>query len=194
MHDKELWSWYKSGEISGLEGLYNSYYSPLTNYGFKFTPDKFFIEESIQDLFLKLWRNRDAIVTPLVVKQYLLLSFRRILLRKLEYSPSRLEDAFSGEHIPFNLELSYEHPLIRAERAQDLKRKVDALLDTLTNRQREAIFLKYYEDLSYEEIAEIMHINIGGTYKLVYRALERLREQFGDFSLLVLLYLLQQRR
>nr|WP_295863395.1 sigma-70 family RNA polymerase sigma factor [uncultured Chitinophaga sp.] len=193
MQDKELWSWYKSGEISGLEGLYNAYYMPLTNYGFKFTEDKSFIEESIQDLFLKLWRNRDSIVTPQVVKQYLLLSFRRILLRKLEYSPSRLEEAFSGEHIPFYLELSYEHPLIRAERAAELKKKVDALMDTLTHRQREAIFLKYYEDLSYEEIAEILQINTGGTYKLVYRALERLREQFGDFSLLVLLYLLQRR-
>ncbi len=66
-------------------------------------------------------------------------------------------------------------------------------MDTLTHLQREAIFLKFSEALSYEEIAEILQINTGGTYQLVYRALERLREQFGDFSLLVLLYLLQRR-
>ncbi|MGN7824651.1 sigma-70 family RNA polymerase sigma factor [Chitinophaga varians] len=193
MQDKELWSWYKSGEISGLEGLYNAYYMPLANYGFKFTEDKSLIDESIQDLFQRLWRNRDATGTPPAVKQYLLLSFRQILLRKLQYSPSRLEETFSEEHVPFYLELSYEHPLIRAERAADLKKKVDALTDALTHRQREAIFLKYYEDLSFEEIAAILQINANGTYKLVYRALERLREHFVDFSLLVLLYLLQRR-
>ncbi|HEY9257438.1 sigma-70 family RNA polymerase sigma factor [Chitinophaga sp.] len=192
MHENELWYSYKEGDVKALEGLYEQFYTSLTNYGFKFTPDHVCIEESMQDLFLKLWQNRERIARPAVVKQYLYFSFRRILLRKLEYSPSRHEEELAGEHIPFYLDLTYEHPLIRKERMEELTAKVDALLSTLTNRQREAVFLKYYEDLSYEQIAEIMHMNIGGTYKLIYRALERLREQFGDFTLLLLLYILKR--
>ncbi|MNE93296.1 RNA polymerase sigma factor [compost metagenome] len=61
---------------------------------------------------------------------------------------------------------------------------------SLTNRQREAIFLRFYEDLSYEEIAELLEMNLGGTYKLIYRALDRLRDQLGDFSVMVLALLL----
>ncbi|NIG56958.1 RNA polymerase sigma factor [Chitinophaga sp. Cy-1792] len=193
MPDAELWTLLKSGEITGLEGLYKEYFPILSNYGLKFTLDKSFIEESINDLFLKLWRNRETIDTPRVAKHYLLLSFRRMLIRKLSSDPGRQEDAISAEYVPFNLELTYEHPLIRAERASELKQKVDKLLDTLTNRQREAIFLKFYEDLSYEEIGDILDINTTATYKLVYRALERLREQLGGFSLLVLLLLLPRR-
>jgi len=193
MPDAELWTLLKTGEITGLEGLYREYFPLLSNYGLKFTADKSFIEESINDLFLKLWRNRASIDTPRVAKHNLLLSLRRILLRKLSYDPSRQEETLTGEYIPFNLELTYEHPLIRAERASELKKKVDKLLDTLTNRQREAIFLKFYEDLSYEEIADILEINTTATYKLIYRALERLREQLGGFSLLVFLLLLQRR-
>ncbi|MBS0031215.1 RNA polymerase sigma factor [Chitinophaga sp. 22321] len=194
MHDNELWHSYKEGDVKALEGLYEQYYTPLTNYGFKFTPDNVCIEESMQDLFLKLWQNRERITRPTVVKQYLYLSFRRILLRKLEYNPSRHEEELAGEHIPFNLEFSYEHPLIRRERMADLTAKVEDLTYTLTNRQREAVFLKYYEDLSYEHIAEIMHMNAAGAVRLLYGALERLREQFGDFTLLLLLYILRNSR
>ena len=175
-----------------MEGLYEKYYTPLTNYGFKFTPDNISIEESIQDLFRKLWRNRERMALPAAVKQYFYFSFRRILLRKLEYSPSRHEEELAGEHIPFNLALTCEHPLIRQERIAALAAKANILPGTLSNRQREAVFLKYYEDLSYDQISEIMHLHIGGAYKLIYRALERLREQFGDFTLLMLLYVLKR--
>jgi RNA polymerase sigma factor (sigma-70 family) len=189
MHENELWYSYKEGDVKALEGLYEQYYTPLTNYGFKFTPDNVCIEESMQDLFLKLWQNREHIARPVVVKQYLYFSFRRILLRKLEYSPSRHEEELAGEHIPFNLDLNCAHPLLRQERIAALPAQAETLLSTLTNRQREAVFLKYYEDLSYEHIAEIMHMSMSGTQKLIYRALERLREQVGDFTLLLLLFI-----
>ena len=189
MHDNELWYSYKEGDVKALQGLYEQYYTPLTNYGFKFTPDNVCIEESMQDLFLKLWQNRERITRPAMVKQYLYRSFRRTLLRKLEYNPSRHEEELAGEHIPFNLDLTYEHPLVRRERIVALANKAEELVGTLTNRQREAMFLKYYEDLSYEQIAEIMHMNINGAYRLIYRAMEQLREQVGDFTLLLLLYI-----
>lgn len=192
MHDNELWYSYKDGDVKALEGLYEQYYSPLTNYGFKFTSDNACIEESMQDLFLKLWQNRERIARPAVVKQYLYLSFRRILLRKLEYNPSRHEEELSGEHIPFRFDLIGEHPVVKKERMAELIIKANTLHGALTNRQREAVFLKYYEELSYEEIAEIMHMNTGVANILIYRAHERLREQFRDFTLLQLLYLLKR--
>lgn len=193
MHDNELWYSYKEGDVKALEGLYEQYYSPLTNYGFKFTPDNVCIEESMQDIFLRLWQNRERITRPAAVKQYLYLSFRRILLRRLEYNPSRHEEELSGEHIPFRFDLTCEHPVVKKERMEELMVKANALHSALTNRQREAVFLKYYEELSYEEIAEIMHMSTGVANILIYRAHERLREQFRDFTLLQLLYLLKRR-
>lgn len=192
MHDNELWYSYKEGDVKALEGLYEQYCSPLTNYGFKFTPDPICIEESMQDLFLMLWQNRERIERPAVVKQYLYLTFRRILLGKLEYGPSRQAEELGGEHIPFQLRVTDAHPLIREDRMADINAKVGTLQHTLTNRQREAVFLKYYEGLSYEEITAIMHMNISSTYQLLFRALERLREQYSGFTLLLLLYVLRR--
>lgn len=192
MHDNELWYSYQEGDVKALEGLYEQYCFPLTNYGFKFTPDHSCIEESMQHLFLMLWQNRARIARPAVVKQYLYLTFRRILLGKLEYGSSRQSGELGGEHIPFQLKVANAHPLIREERMADINAKVGTLQQTLTNRQREAVFLKYYEGLSYEEITTIMHMNISSTYQLLYRALERLREQYGGFTLLLLLYVLRR--
>lgn len=187
-----LWSLYKAGNSKAFRQLYDRYYAALSNYGLKFTLDKPTIEEGIQDLFLKLWEKRADIVIPNHIKYYLYQSFRRILVRKIAYSPSRKEDDLSDEHVEFSLELNFEHDLIRKERAVALKAKVNILLNHLTNRQREAIFLKYYEELSYQEIADIMEMNVGGTYKLIYRAIERLQEQFGNNTLMILLYLLKR--
>lgn len=192
MHDNELWYSYKEGDVKALEGLYEQYYTPLSNYGFRFTPDNVCVEESLQDLFRKLWQNREGITSPLVVKQYLYRSYRRILLRRLEV-PCRHEEEFAGEHIPFNVEVTGEHPMIGQERMAFLRSKISTLMGILSNRQREAAFLKYYEGLSYEQIAEIMQMNITGTCKLIYHALERLREKVGDFTLLVLLYILKRK-
>ena len=191
MHDNELWYSYKGGDVKALEGLYEQYYTPLTNYGCRFTADDSCIEESLQDLFLRLWQNREQIGRPAVVKQFLYHSFRRILLRKLEYGPARHEDELSGEHIPFNLALEYPPPTIRQERKDGLHTRLDVLQTALTNRQRVAVFLRYYEELSNEEVAEIMHMNRHSMHRFIYHALECLRGQLRDFTLLLILYALK---
>ncbi|MNR65987.1 RNA polymerase sigma factor [compost metagenome] len=64
----------------------------------------------------------------------------------------------------------------------------------MTARQREIIHLRFFEELPYTDIAEIMGLSTKDTYKLYYRALDSLKKHFGRFGLLVLLYLLNQLR
>jgi RNA polymerase sigma factor (sigma-70 family) len=49
-------------------------------------------------------------------------------------------------------------------------------MDQLTPRQREVIYLRFFEELSYEEIAGMLDISVKGAYKLSYRALDALKE------------------
>lgn len=188
--DTQLWNAMLAGDQQSFAMLYDLYYGKLVNYGIKFTKELFVVEESIQDLFVKLWNNRSGISPTTSVKYYLYRSLRRILHRKLQAKRLDTSPIEETEALPFDIELSHDHELIRKERMEELKQKVDKLLVSLTNRQREAIFLRFYEDLSYEEIAELLEMNLGGTYKLIYRALDRLREQLGDFSVMVLALLL----
>ncbi|MFB6454209.1 RNA polymerase sigma factor [Chitinophaga sp. Hz27] len=191
MHENELWLSCKAGELRGLEGLYSQFYNPLANYGGKFTSDNSCIDESIQDLFRRLWQNRQQMTYAVSVKELLYSSFRKILLGNLEYNSSRNPHSLSGEHIPFFLALP-EHPLIPKSRMIDLSSRLDALLQSFSNRQREAMYLKYYEGIPQERVGDIMNMHSGGTYSLLRTALESLHNSFGNFSLLVLFYVLKQ--
>jgi RNA polymerase sigma factor (sigma-70 family) len=78
--------------------------------------------------------------------------------------------------------------MIESEHSQQMKIKLEKALDNLTNRQREAVFLRFFEELTYEEVARLMQITIKALYKIIARALENLREAFR--SLLVLFMLI----
>ena len=53
----------------------------------------------------------------------------------------------------------------------------------LTPRQKEAVFFRFYENMSYEEIADILNISVKATYKLVARAILMLRDAYNTTPL-----------
>ncbi|TPG71851.1 RNA polymerase sigma factor [Hymenobacter nivis] len=79
-----LWQQFKRGDWEAYTKLYNQNIKLLTNYGHKFTRDRTLIEDTAQDLFIKLWASRASLGTPLSVKNYLYKALRSILFRKLE--------------------------------------------------------------------------------------------------------------
>ncbi|MNY66103.1 RNA polymerase sigma factor [compost metagenome] len=72
-----------------------------------------------------------------------------------------------------------------------LRKKIGQALQKLTDRQREVIYLRYYEEFSYPEIAEIMGLTLKGTYKLMGRAIETLRSQESIGN--IILFLITQK-
>ncbi|SEO06160.1 RNA polymerase sigma factor, sigma-70 family [Mucilaginibacter gossypiicola] len=187
-----LWSEYLKGDENSFKHIYELYSSPLLRYGFKFTQDEDLIAEAVQDLFVKLWKNRKTIGETPSVKNYLYKSFRRVLIEKLQFSARTIAFPITDEIIQFNFELGHDHVLIRKERLSQLQASLEKALSQMSDKQREVIYLKYYEDMSYEEIAEMMDITTKGAYKLLYRALDSLRENLGGFTMLLLILVFQK--
>jgi len=75
------WNSFKQGDWDAYAKLYNRYYSSLNNYGYKFTRDVSLIEDTIHDLFVKLWNSKANLGNPESVKNYLYKSMRGILFR-----------------------------------------------------------------------------------------------------------------
>lgn len=148
--DKDIWEAFRSGDESSLQRIFDKYYTPLFNYGHKFSADDHLIEDALQNLFVKLWKNRDGIKDTGSVKNYLYKSFRRVLLRMLEmqqreYSFSVLDGwTWPGQ------ELGYDQTLISRERLETIRNNLVAALEKMTPRQREIIHLRYYEEMEYE--------------------------------------------
>ncbi len=84
-------------------------------------------------------------------------------------------EIFSAEEYEFEFELSIEQVMINADRLYEQQINLKSALDKLTQLQKEAIYFKYYENLSYQQIAGILNISTKATYKLVARAIVELR-------------------
>jgi RNA polymerase sigma factor (sigma-70 family) len=170
-----LWKSFKQDDWNAYTQLYNLHFKLLTNYGYKFTKDVSFIEDAVQDLFIKLWTNRSNLGNPLSVRNYLYKALRSILFRKIQVR-SRFTEIQDKDPLPF--EVSFDQVLIATEEEKELSTKIRAAVSTLPARQQEIIFLRFYEGFSYPEIADIMGITISSTYKLLYKALDSIESVF----------------
>lgn len=172
--EQELWRKFQQGDEKALAAIYSAYFSRLYNYGFKFTSDANLVEDCIQELFIKLIRNRRNLALPDLVKNYLFTAFRSFLFDRLKkLTKSSLQEL--EESHDFNLEPNRESEMIQGEEVSARVSKLKAGLEQLTPRQREAIFLKYEEGFSYPEIAQTLAMSQKAAYKLVGRALQVLR-------------------
>jgi RNA polymerase sigma factor (sigma-70 family) len=195
-YEKTIWDTFRYGDESSLRKLFEEYYDPLFNYGHKFTADSFVIEEALQDLFVKLWNNKNNIRETGSVKNYLYKSFRRVLLRKLDYSPRLhlFSNANAPDNIPFTIQLGHDDAMIRDENNQETRQKLETALSRLSPRQREIIHLRYFEELDYEEIAVIMQLSISSAYKLLYRAIDALKIQFTPLEWIAVMCVLSLKK
>ena len=167
------------------KAFYTDYFKKLFNYGRKFTIDISLVEDAIQEVFLDLWTNRQKLKHISSVNSYLFSSFRYILLKRLKTEQKMV----SSNTIDAEPEFSVDYTLINEETSKALHSQLSKALDTLTARQREAIFLRIYQNLSYEEVAVIMNISVKATYKIMARSLTTLRENM-QLPCFILLYML----
>jgi RNA polymerase sigma factor (sigma-70 family) len=184
-----LWNAFKKGDWDAYTSLYHNYYRLLNNYCYKFTKDVNLIEDAIHDLFTTLWTSRDNLGNPLSVKNYLYKSIRNILFRKIKTESRFFDLQENDESIPFVV--SYDHQLILGEEEKRLREIIQEVLHKLPARQQEIIYLRFYDGLSYEEIADIMCINVSSAYKLLYKALSNLQQSLLCVGIVVAVVLMK---
>jgi len=174
-HIDNVWKSFRNGNWISYGQLYDDHYRALNNYGYKFTKDVSLIEDAIHDLFVKLWTNRSTLGnTPPSVRNYLYKALRNILFRKIK-AQSRFSSLESDEY-DYTFEVSCDNLLIEDEEEKLLRNTIKDILEKLPARQKEIVYIRFYEGLSYEEVAEVMAIDIHSVYKLWYKAMEGLKD------------------
>lgn len=183
--DRQLWIQLKAGSELAFSRIVKLYFRQLVNYGHKFVRDEEFIKDSVQEVFIEIWKRRDRINVPDSVKAYLLSSVRRKLYRVL----SR-QKLVSGEfEVDFANDSSltedpFEWMLIEAEEEKQIQAKVNVVLDELPARQREAVYLQYFQNMTREEIAETMGINPQSVSNLLQAAFKFIRTRWDTLTIL----------
>lgn len=171
----QLWERFRGGEAAALATLFELHYTALFNYGLKLTGDDELVKDSIQNLFQKLWRRREGVRSTPLVKAYLFKALRRHLgdatkqLKQTRYLLPTYSDSFEVTY-------SHEEFLIAEQTDTEQQARLLAALNQLSKRQREAIYLRFFDGFSYERIAEVMSLNTQSVRNLVFNALKLVRQ------------------
>lgn len=172
-----------------MDSLYKDYADEMFAYALGFKIDREMAMDAIHDVFCRLCAYDDV---NLSIENYRFYLFRALRNRVIDiYKKNKrgdmemLSDAALDE-IPYRVRVSIEDELIVREEQAEIIQKVEDILSCLNSRQRELIYLYFIQECSYDEISEIMHINVAACRKSVYRALIRLKKE----NKLMLFYLI----
>ncbi|HMQ06845.1 MAG TPA: sigma-70 family RNA polymerase sigma factor [Saprospiraceae bacterium] len=177
MTNELLWKSLKRGDKHALEIIYKNEVNHLYNYGIRFTQDRHLILDAIHDTFEEIWKRRKNLSPEVSIRPYLMTSVRRrivVLIQKNSAGP-RMDTFF------LNLEdnqQNVEKQWIDFENQSLNQNKLEKALRVLSTRQKEAVYLKFYENLSYEEIGNIMGIHYQSIRNLVTQALKKMKDEW----------------
>lgn len=174
--DRILWSQFKDGDRQAFSRIYRQYLQALYNYGMKVAEEPELVEDCIQELFVYLWRTRENLGETDCIKFYLFKALRRRIVACQEETIRTTKKKISVAEDQQAAESSYEHLLVSRQLEEEQYQKLTLSLNSLSKRQREAIILKFYDNLSFQQVAEVMSLNIKSTYNLVSKAIEALKE------------------
>lgn len=168
------WTALQQGEAWGCEVLFKSCYPALFGYGLKLVDDRELVRDAIQDLFATLWHKRAQLSDAASVEAYLLSALRRRLLRAVERRRRRRE--VSDRVAPLaSVTFTFEELIVRMETTEAQKRALLTSLNALSPRQREVVYLRYYNGLTNDEIAQVLALENQTVRNHLTRALGRLR-------------------
>ncbi|WP_308992056.1 sigma-70 family RNA polymerase sigma factor [Mariniflexile litorale] len=174
---KEEYSWSKfvEGDKESFESIYNLNVDDLFSYGMKLYPDRDYIKDTIQDVFLDIYEHRKNLSTPKDIKFYLFTVLKHTLFRKLK-AERKSRNIENINEFSLLSESSIEQITITDEREQHKRKIISKLIAELTPKQQEILYLRFNKGFSYMEISDITKINHNSVRKQVYRAIKKLRK------------------
>jgi RNA polymerase sigma factor (sigma-70 family) len=172
--DLALWIAFKSGNSVAFEKILKCHYAGLFRYASRFSKNRVVVEDCIQDVFVYIWEHREGLGHPASVKFYLLKAVRHRMILELKHPLPPVESL----NYLYPAEDNIERQLIANETQHDHSEQLASLVQALPARQKEALYLKYYEELKVEEIGEMMGVSRQSAANFLFRAITSLRSNW----------------
>jgi RNA polymerase sigma factor (sigma-70 family) len=170
-----LLSAFLKGDKNAFPLIYNTYVDELFAYGIGLGFERETLKDAIQDTFFRFYTNKKQLKEVTHLKYYL---FRMLRNRLFDiYKSVNKEDLVETTDLPFLIEPSVLDELIANEDKITLEAEVKNLLNILTDRQREAVYLRFIQEMEYEEVANLLDMTAPAVRKLISRAIKRMRDE-----------------
>lgn len=174
--EEQFWQQFLAGDRQAFSELFLKFRPLLLHYGMKLCQNREQAEECIQDLFCYLFENKENLTHIRRIKPYLFVVFRRQLLNQQQSGKKLL--SVDGVLSELAVQFSQEEIMIDHEIQSLEQQKLWKMLNALPVRQREVVYLKYYQGLNTDEIATSMDITHQGVLNALYKAFKKLRKTF----------------
>lgn len=184
LSDSETWNRFKAGDDNAYAYIYQRHAPELFSYGLHIVHDRPLVEDCMHDLFVYLFQHRSALGDTNAIKYYLFKSLRRRILEALEKQNKAAAHDDELAYAMADTFSSAEVKIMEEETEAYQHKRLMTAIESLPERQREAIYLLYFSNLSYPEIAAIMSLNIRTVYNQVHTAIQSLRKQLKPSGLL----------
>lgn len=174
-NDSDRWDTFRQGDQSAFAQIYFEHYQSLLNYGRRFGLPPEQVEDTIQDLFVELWQYHATLSPTTSIRFYLLRALRNQLSRHQQES---VFADINEESLRFAAHFSFEQQWIDSLDEQHKWQTLQQALNCLTPRQREVLYLRFFNGLDYPQIGSVMNLSYQAARNQVYLALKAIREQF----------------
>jgi RNA polymerase sigma-70 factor (ECF subfamily) len=141
------------------------------------------VEDIAQQVFVRVWRSAKRYVPRAKFTTWLLKITRNLVFNELRRRSRHAQ-------LPLQVEPEDEERPIKDERAmapdaslleQELRRAIETAIAQLPETQRMAVVLRRYDELSYEEIAEVLDQSVPAVKSLLFRARTELRTRLSRY-------------
>jgi RNA polymerase sigma-70 factor (family 1) len=167
----------KQNDEQALELLFKTHYKALLRFAKTILKDASQAEDTVQDVFIKIWEKRQNLIINTSLKSYLYMAVRNHCLNALKLNERKYwmeEGMENDEKIASN---DVENKLI----AKSLQQQITQAVELLPDKCKLTFQLSRYENMSYKEIAETMNVSIKTVENQMGKALATLRNCLSPY-------------
>lgn len=177
----------KRGDRAAFEELVEKYKQPVINFIFRTLRDETEAEDLAQNVFLQIYKSRARYQQTAKFSTWMFTIARNLCLNELRRRSRHPAESLEETHVEHE-----DQPRQQYEDKQnisppdkllhgELARKIEEALADLPENQRTAILLCRQDELSYDEIAEVLGCSLSATKSLIHRGRETLKEKLKPY-------------
>ncbi len=175
------------GNRETFEKLFRTHYSYLCAFANKFLNDQDAAEEIVQEVFVNLWKKRDALSIKYSIKSYLYTAVRNSSLNLIKHIKIR-----ENYKVHNKLEIeNQENYLGDSIVATELEDRIRKLINNLPPERKKIFIMSRYKGLKYREIADKLDISVKTVENQMGKAIKVLKEGLKDYLTISILILLE---
>jgi|WetSurSiteA1Bulk_404760.scaffolds.fasta_scaffold07751_2 RNA polymerase sigma-70 factor, ECF subfamily len=189
MEEQELIHRLRSGEEEAFEIIFRKYFQGMCLFAEHFVRNHETAEEIVEDFFCHLWDNCHHLMISSSLKGYLYRSIHNRCLNHIRNQKVRQQYITENPYVLSDDELTEpdaaEEPFSRLITGE-LEEKIVGAIDALPDQCRTIFCLNRFDNLTYAQIAEKLHISVNTVKTQMTRALHKLKNGLKDYLAIML--------